>query len=140
MPSEVPFTATFLAVKLLDIGLVTTYYFVIGVLFAKLFDKFYGTFDSADYKHVGNARLLGEILLHLFILGIVAYALRNIVELIPFPLEGVAGFRHERLKELEGGHILAIVLILFQKNLMSKVKFFVERTFGIDMSKTEGEE
>ena len=140
MPSEVPFTATFLAVKLLDIGLVTTYYFVIGVLFAKLFDKFYGTFDSEDYKHVGNARLLGEILLHLFILGIVAYALRNIVELIPFPLEGVAGFRHERLKELEGGHILAIVLILFQKNLMSKVKFFVERTFGIDMSKTEGEE
>lgn len=129
--NDPPFTPLFLTVKLIDIGLVTTYYFIIGIVFAKLFDYFYGTFDEDDYKHISNIQLLGEILLHLFALGVVAYILRNIIQMIPFPLEGVAGFKHERLKELEGGHILAIVLILFQRNLFDKLKFFADRAFGI---------
>jgi hypothetical protein len=131
MPGDSPFTPLFLGVKLIDIGLVTTYYFIIGIVFAKLFDSFYGKFDEENYKDISNLKLLGEIILHLFILGIVAYILRNIVQSIPFPLEGIAGFKHERLKELEGGHILAFVLILFQRNLFDKLKFFANRAFGI---------
>lgn len=134
MPSDPPFTPLFLAVKLADIGLVTTYYFVIGIVFAKIFDAFYGKFKEEHYEEVSNIRLLAEIIGHLFLLGIVAYILRNIIEFIPFPLEGVAGFRHERLKEIEGGHVLAIVLILFQKNLFEKIKFFADRAFGIKMT------
>lgn len=137
MPSDPPFTPLFLSVKLIDIGLVTVYYFVIGVVFAKVFDSFYGKFDKDNYENVSNFRLLTEILFHLFGLGIVAYILRNIVQMIPFPLEGLGGFRHERLKELEGGHIMAIVLILFQNNLMDKIKFFAKRVFGLKVKAGE---
>lgn len=135
---EVPFTPLFLAVKLADIGLVTTYYFMIGLGFAKLFDSLYGKFNAKNYDEVSNFRLFAEIVAHLFLLGIVAYVLRNIIEAIPFPLEGVAGFRHERLKEIEGGHVLAIVLIMFQKNLLEKIQFFAGRAFGMQIS-TGGE-
>ena len=139
MPSDPPFTPLFLSVKLIDIGLVTVYYFVIGIAFAKVFDSIYGKFDKANYKNVSNFRLLAEILFHLFALGVVAYILRNIVQMIPFPLEGLGGFQHERLKELEGGHVIAIVLVLFQNNLMDKIKFFVKRTIGLKSAASASE-
>jgi hypothetical protein len=131
MGREVPYTATFLAVKLIDIGLVTVYFFVLGIVVAKVFDYAYGDFNADNYKDYSNIRLFIEIVLHLFLLGVVAYVMRNIVELIPFPFEKFAGFRHERLKELEGGPVMAIVLILFQKNLQDKIAFFAKNVFGI---------
>lgn len=127
----VPFTPAFLGVKLLDIGYVTFLYFMFGLAFAKGFDLLYGKFNKDRYKTFSKWKLFLEILLHVFAIGVVAYILRNVVELIPFPLDGVAGFRHSLLKELEGGHILTIVLILFQKNLEEKVKYFGESTLGI---------
>jgi hypothetical protein len=127
----VPFTLTFLGVKLLDIGFVTLLFFIFGVIFAKGFDLLLGKFDKDKYKKHSKWIILLEILLHVFAIGVVAYILRNVVELIPFPLEGVAGFRHSMLKELEGGHILTVVLILFQKNLEEKVRYFGESVLDI---------
>lgn len=129
-----PFSGTFLAVKLFDIGLVTIYYFLFGVLVAKLFDILYGEFSKKKHDQHSTLRLFAEIVLHLFAIGVSAYALRNIVGAIPFPLEGVAGFRHERLKELHGGTALAIVLFLFQKNLREKLTYFADRVLGIHSS------
>jgi len=137
MPKEVPFTATFLGVKLLDIGLTTTYFFVIGILAAKGFDTLFGDLDHEEYRTRSLWLLFIEIVLHLFLLGVVAYALRNIIELIPYPLHGVAGYDHFRLKELEGGEVMALVLILFQKNLHAKVLYFVNRAFGISVKEIE---
>lgn len=136
MAKEVPYTLQFLGVKLLDIGLVSVYFFVIGIAVAKVFDYVYGDFHKEKYKKHSKLRLFFEIVLHLFLLGVVAYLLRNIVERIPFPLDGVAGFDHELLKELEGGHMMAVVMILFQKNLQDKIVYFVKSVFGIEV-KTE---
>jgi hypothetical protein len=131
MPRDVPFTATFLAVKLVDIGLTTTYFFVIGLVCAKLFDLVYGKFKKEDYKSVSKPMLLLDILGHLFMIGITAYILRNIIGLIPFPLDGVAGFQHKRLKELSGGTVLAMILLFFQQNLRDKITYFAESVLGI---------
>jgi hypothetical protein len=131
MPREVPFTPTFLAVKLLDIGLTTTYFFVIGLVFAKLFDLLYGKFKKEDYKNVSKPVLFVDILAHLFLIGITAYILRNMIGLIPFPLDGVAGFQHKRLKELSGGTVLAMILLFFQQNLRDKISYFAESVLGI---------
>ena len=132
MPSDPPFSATFLAVKLADIGLVTVYYFVFGIIIAKGFDIIYGKFRKDDYDKKSEIQIFLEIIVHLFLMGVIAYGLRNIVSAIPFPLEGVAGFQHSRLKELQGGAVLSIVLVFFQKNLMSKIKYFSKRVLDID--------
>jgi len=131
MRKEVPFTATFLGVKLLDIGLTTVYFFVLGILAARMFDSAFGRFEHKEYKTRSLWLMFIEIIFHLFCLGVVAYALRNIIGLIPYPLNGVAGYDHFRLKELEGGEVMALVLILFQHNLQMKVRYFVNRLFGI---------
>ena len=137
MPNEVPFTAAFLGVKLLDIGLTTIYFFVVGIIAAKAFDRVFGEINHEDYRQKPIWLLFLDIIVHLFILGVVAYALRNIIQLIPYPLNGVAGYDHFRLKELEGGEVMALVLILFQKNLHAKVLYFVNRVFGIDVKDIE---
>jgi hypothetical protein len=132
-----PFTATFLAVKLLDIGLVTMYFFVLGMISAKLFDSFIIWLNGEDYENTPLWRLSLEIIAQLIFVGILAYVLRNIVEMIPFPLNGVAGFQHSRLKELDGGEVLAIALIVFQINIYDKIVVFVNRIIGVQVKKDE---
>jgi hypothetical protein len=127
----VPFTSAFLGVKLFDIGYVTFLFFIFGLGFAKGFDFLYGKFNKDKYKKESKWILFLEIIIHIFAIGVVAYILRNVIELIPFPLDGVAGFRHSMLKELDGGHILTVVLILFQKNLEEKVRYFGESVLEI---------
>jgi len=137
MPREVPFTAAFLGVKLLDIGLTTTYFFVIGLAAAKVFDLVYGKFKRDDYKKMNKGVLFLDIVFHMFLVGITAYALRNIIGLIPFPLEGVAGFEHKRLKELSGGTALSLILLFFQDNLRDKITYFADSVFGIRPDETK---
>lgn len=137
MPKKVPFTGTFLAVKLLDIGLVTVYFFALGLLSAKIIDGVLGEFDKENYKTISLWKLGLEIIAQLIFVGILAYGLRNIVGLIPFPLDGVGGFQHNLLKELDGGEVLAVVLIIFQKNLVNKVLYFVEQVLNIKQSAEE---
>jgi hypothetical protein len=134
---ETPFTPAFLAVKLFDIGLTTMYFFVFGLIAAKLMDKVLDMFHGEDYEKVPLWQLFLEIIFQLIFIGVVGYSLRNLVSLIPFPLNGVAGFDHSRLKELEGGEVLVVVFILFQRNLYDKVVYFANKVLGI--TKTEGE-
>jgi len=135
MPKDAAYTPLFVAVKLLDIGLVTMYFFVLGLAAAKAFDGILGAFEEENYDNIPTWRIFLEIILQLFFIGVIAYVLRNLVKLIPFPLDGVAGFEHIRLKELDGGEVMALVLILFQRSLIDKVLYFVNRVLGIKTSK-----
>jgi hypothetical protein len=42
-------------------------------------------------------------------------------------LEGLGGFRHAQLKEIDGGVILSFILIFFQSNLNDKITYFNRR-------------
>jgi hypothetical protein len=130
MLKDPEYNPAFVLIKLMDIGLVTLYFFAFGLIFAKLFDAVYGSFERDAYEKRSTFALFGEIVIHVFLIGVVAYVMRNVVEMIPSPVDGIAGFQHSRLKELEGGHILIVVTILFQKNLQEKVLLLGER-FGI---------
>lgn len=117
----------FLFAKILDIGLVTIYYFIIGIIISFALDKYVGQFDEAKYKDTSSWVIFGEICAHLFILGVISYVLRNIVERIPYSLEGFGGFTHFRLKERHGGIVLAFVLFFFQSNLNAKIMYLKNR-------------
>ena len=120
----------FLTAKIIDIGLVTVYYFVFGFLISWGLDSLLGQFNEDDYENKSIAELAIGILLQLFLLGVVIYALRNIVGAIPYPFEGFGGYEHARLKELDGGVVLAFVVIFFQKNLNDKIIYLKKRITG----------
>jgi hypothetical protein len=130
------YTPTFLAAKMLGISYVTVLYFFLGLGVAKGFDALYGEFNKHDYEETGKNRslvwLTADILFHIVLLAVVFYTLRNIVERIPFPLDGLGGYQHHRLKELEGGPVLEFVGLFFQRNLKKKSYYFMKRVFGDD--------
>ena len=131
---DVPFTAAFLAVKLTDIGFVTVLYFLTAMVFARVFNSVYKSGDEEDYEKMPLWRLTIDVLVHIFLVGIVAYFMRNVVALVPFPLDGVAGFQHSRLKELQGGFILAVLIFMFQESLRNKIAAFAKRVMGFDVT------
>ena len=57
---------------------------------------------------------------------IIVYILRNIVEKIPFPLDGVAGYEHKRVSEIKGGVLIAFAVITFQPNFKNKVTLLIK--------------
>ena len=122
--------ATFLFAKLLDIGLVTVYYFFIGFVLSALIDDQLGDFSDENYEKTSTLWIVLEIVTHLFALGIFSYVIRNVIERIPYPLEGYGGFHHIRLKEIQGGIVLSFVLLFFQKNLNDKILYLKKRVLG----------
>ena len=117
----------YIIIKMIDIGLVAMYFFVVGILVARLFDYVLSKLQPKNYKDISLFQLFLEIILQLFALGIIAYIVRNIIKLIPFPLDGIAGYNHRELKELEGGEVMSLVLIVFSKNLQDKILYFIEK-------------
>lgn len=111
----------FLLVKILDIGFVTCLYFALGVILALIIDQPLGKFDADRVKHKHVGRLLSEIVLHMYFVGVVVYLVRNAVQTIPFPFDGMFGFRHNKLKELTSATVFTTTFVMFQRHLREKI-------------------
>lgn len=119
----------FRVVKAADIAYLTLIYFILGAGLGMPIDRMLGKFDpkKADQKHL--MLLLFEIFSHVALLGILVYVVRNLVEVIPSPLEGVAGLQHRKLKELGNAAIFVFFLFFYQKNLIDKMNYVYKRMF-----------
>ena len=109
---------------MLDIGLLTILYFSLGYIFSWLINKIYHHFDPDDapIKFLVFLEVCGQ----LFVIGILVYILRNLIGLIPFPLEGVYGYQHSRVSELtNGGVALAFGVFYAQENINKKLNYIV---------------
>lgn len=110
-------------IKLLDIGYLTVIYFIIGYGLSYFVNKLYKPFDP-KHPHTSRTMILLEICLQLFLIGLLVYIIRNIVSLIPWPLEGVYGYEHQRVKELySGGVALAFGVFYAQDNIKDKMAY-----------------
>ena len=112
------------SVKVLDIGFVTIMYFTAGMFFAKAFDNFYGPFDEKREKAKAFLQRLIEVIGMMWLSGVVIYVVRNFVELIPSPFDGLFGFEHLRLKELTNAGVFSFIFLFFQGHMKSKIGFF----------------
>ena len=48
--------------------------------------------------------------------------MRNITQNIPFPFEGVAGYKHSKLREINGVFIANFVLLYYQNDFLDRLK------------------
>jgi hypothetical protein len=113
-------TLTFRAVKMGDIAYVTVLYFATGYVVAQVIE---GIFKGiyGEYKYNSSSYLIFQIVLQVAVIGMVSYMFRNIVEHIPYPLDGVEGYNHKKLKELTGPGLLTFFIMLFSYNLQQKI-------------------
>ena len=111
-----------ISIKMLDIGFITIMYFTLGYIFSWLINKIYYKFEpnTSLMKFVLFLEICGQ----LFIIGVLGYILRNFIVLIPFPLEGIYGYQHSRVRELyNGGIALTFGVFYAQENIKEKLNY-----------------
>jgi len=116
------------SIKIVDIGYITVIYMTFSLFFAYLTDKFFGKFDEKKEKAKPNWQLTLEFVLAAWMYGVLIYVVRNLAQLIPFPLHGLYGFDHYRVKELGSAMIFTFTYLLFSDHIKSKMMFYYKHT------------
>jgi hypothetical protein len=114
-------------IKMIDIAYVAAIYLTLGAVLSITIDRQLGKFDKEEADKKSTAQLYGEVLLHFASIGILMYIVRNVVEWIPFPLNGVFGYDHMRLNELRNAGLFGVIFFLFQNNLRDKLVYLSKR-------------
>lgn len=112
------------SIKIIDIGYITILYMFMAILFSLFADKIIGNFNEEYEKKKSIWRLTIEILIILWIYGISIYIVRNLIEIIPFPLDNFKGFSHQSLREIKAASIYTFMFILLSKTIKSKIEFY----------------
>ena len=67
-------------------------------------------------------------------MGIIIYIVRNIIPLIPFPLDGIYGFDHLKVTEVTTGGTFSFAFLYFQVHYQNKIKYiFYKLSKGEDI-------
>ncbi len=126
------------SIKMLDIGYLFAAASVVGYIVARTLSNIF-KFDKNNYEKntKGKIKLATEIILEMALIGIIIYASRQIIQALPFPLDGnkgwnapqgFVGFRHKKLREWENPYPIAFFIILFQESLKAKIAYLTELT------------
>jgi hypothetical protein len=125
---------TLRSIKILDIGFIFIIYFAIAFILVIITDKILGEFDPVANKMTSNTVIIIQLLLQFWIYGVLVYLLRNIVELIPFPLDGYkageTSFEHKKVKELGSAWVFGYVYLAYSTNMKSRLTFLYNRFMG----------
>jgi MFS family permease len=115
------------SIKLLDIGWATSAYFLLAILAVFLLDKVYGKFNEQVEGRKSTARIVLDIIVHVWFIGVLAYIVRNLFPLIPWPFEGVYGYKHAKTSEVTQSALFVAFVVTFDKHLQQQVSMLKSR-------------
>ena len=108
--------------KIIDIGYVSMMYIILAIFLSYEYDRFLGTFNKEEEDKKSTVRIVAELLGIFWVYGIIIYIIRNIVKIIPFPLDGIGGYSHHSLKDLRSAGIFTAVFFYFQTNMKARLQ------------------
>jgi hypothetical protein len=114
-------------VKFADVGYIFLIYFVCAIGLAILVDKIFGKFDPVKYEKESDLRIVLELLLAIWFFSLTCYAVRELVQTIPYPFDGVEGHVHKEMKELGGIWVFSAVFFITCTNMTERVKHFYNK-------------
>jgi hypothetical protein len=113
--------------KMIDIGFITTIYFIMGAIVANIITGFQTNFDSKESDKNTLLKNIFSLVILIWINGVLIYFARNIIELIPYPFDNYFGFHHKKVKELGAATAFTFVLLYYQPNLNNMMKYLKNR-------------
>jgi hypothetical protein len=114
-------------IKLVDLGFITVLYFFAGLINGRVIDNILGPFNIEEENKKTTTRIVFEAIGLLWLNAIIIYITRNLMPLIPFPLEGVNGYKHGRVKELISATTFIYAFLYFQEHFQSKMRNLYKR-------------
>jgi len=115
------------SIKILDIGYITVIYFILGLVFSRLFDLYFSKHNPKNDNKKTIYKVGIELVFMIWILGIIIYIVRNLVELIPSPFDGLFGFNHYLVKELGSAAVFTMILLSYTYHFKHKLDYFNDR-------------
>lgn len=112
------------SIKIVDIGYITVLYLIISLICAIITDKVMGEFDEKVEAKKPIWQLTLEFILAVWLYGVLIYVVRNLIPLVPFPLDNFHGFSHKKVKELSSAAVFSFTFVLFSKYLKAKLDFY----------------
>jgi hypothetical protein len=117
----------FRVVKIMDFAYIILLYFFLALFIAMGLDKIYGKFDSKEADKKSLLVNTVDFIVLLWINIVIIYIARNVISLVPSPLNGICKFEHSRVSELKSAYVFDILLIYFQKNLTDRMTYLYNR-------------
>jgi hypothetical protein len=113
--------------KMIDIGFITTIYFIMGAIVANMITGFQNKFDSKESDKNTLLKNIFSLVILIWINGVLIYIARNVIEFIPYPFDNYFGFQHKKVKELGAATAFTFVLLYYQPNLNNMMKYLKNR-------------
>lgn len=120
------YTSKFLVAKTTDIALTSLYFFLLAIgasVTLNFISEFYDNYTRKENDMKKSlARLSFEVVSNMFFIVFTFWIIRNVVEWIPFPLEGYGGYAHAKLSLPTILVLTSVTMMFFQTSLMDKVR------------------
>ena len=118
-------------IKLLDIAYIIPIYVLGGIFGATFLDNHIYPYvkisGNKSLKEQSDIQLFMNLCIFLIINAITAYILRNILQKIPFPLDNVHGFKHNKVREVRSGQVINFVILIFSREIRNYIIEFQYR-------------
>ena len=118
--------------KIFAIFYVSILYVIFGVYITTMLDE-YGFVDmlvNNDHQNTTKDsvfKLVVETAIVVGIIAVFAFIGRNLIQLIPFPLDGFMGFKYDDVKEVVAGNILLVFMFTFSSVLFNRIELLREK-------------
>jgi len=119
--------AGYYTVKAFSISYIYVIQFLLSFLFALALNKMFKDFDASEADKKDVIVLVLEVMGQLILVGIIAFVIRNIMSLFPYPLDGVYGVETKRIKEFASAPLIPFILLFFYRNLKDKMSYLFNR-------------
>lgn len=122
---------------------VSIIYILFGLAITYQLDKyvFYYVGNEFTIEYVEQTplyTLVSNMTITFCVISIIVYLVRNIVQIIPFPLNKYASFDYHEIREVYTGSLLIIIMIAFSQTLEKQyadIKYKLNGSNGIKMAK-----
>ena len=128
------------SIKMVDIGYLIVIYVFLAIICSKITDFIFGKFQEEEEKKKSFLTLSIELIFSLWLYGILIYFIRNLVPLIPFPLDGFQGFEHHRVKEVGNATVFTFIFLLYSNLLRNKILYYYKRLPKVSREKNQGKD
>lgn len=111
-------------VQYLGIGYVGILYFVLACLISVTIDEILPEVEQNNADSIISGKDFAFLLINIWLIAGMFVCLRNIIPMVPFPLDGMYGYHHQSMKETSGafisGYVMALSVALLQTNFQKR--------------------